>query len=83
MAKEEQGEKIHHESTEKSTSNKTKIPRNVNYYRHLLDAKYITENDINFVLKLREFHQTSNVQYLYKLENQINLLNVTINLLNQ
>jgi hypothetical protein len=31
-----------------------KIPRNLNYYRHLLEANYINENDINWVLKLRD-----------------------------
>lgn len=36
------------------TMSKSKIPRNVNYYRHLLDAAYITENDINWVLRLRD-----------------------------
>jgi hypothetical protein len=32
---------------------KPRIPRNVNFYRHLINAKAINENDIEWVLKLR------------------------------
>jgi len=34
------------------TKNST-IPRNVNFYRHLINDKYASENDIEWVLKLR------------------------------
>lgn len=37
-----------------SVSDKSlRIPRNVNYYSHFLDHAYITEKDIEWVLKLR------------------------------
>jgi len=32
---------------------KPRIPRNVNFYRHLINDKFTNENDIDFVLKLR------------------------------
>jgi hypothetical protein len=47
-----------------------KIPRNLNYYRHLLEANYINENDINWVLKLRDSKK-------YKSEKFITFINKT------
>jgi hypothetical protein len=44
-----------HAKTESNKSQKESIiPRNVNYYRHLLEGPSCTENDINWVLKLRD-----------------------------
>ena len=34
-------------------SSTSKIPKNVNYFLHFLKHEYITENDIEWVLKLR------------------------------
>ena len=31
----------------------TGIPRNVNYYRHIIDSNNATESDVQWVLKLR------------------------------
>ena len=37
------------------------IPRNVNYYSHFLKHEYITENDIEWVLKLRGDDEVYNI----------------------
>lgn len=38
-----------------SSDSKSHIPRNVNYYSHFLIHPYITEKDVEWVLKLRNY----------------------------